>query len=207
MSESLKIDRWFRAFEKMGPGAKSRCAAFFKISTGISSAPIFYEDRFVASQHQATRMRAWRRVRTGTQPMQVTNRPSSGFRGRTFSAARRHDQHRTGRARYNLLRYAAQYETVDADTAVCRYHDQIHAFACRHFDDIFVWRAELDDLTHFHQVDAIGKMLGEESIQNNPAVCQHVAARPKVRSSVLESTAKVDNVIDQHLGAGIARRL
>jgi hypothetical protein len=33
MSESLKIERWFRAFEKIGPGAKSRCAAFFKIST------------------------------------------------------------------------------------------------------------------------------------------------------------------------------
>jgi hypothetical protein len=36
MSESLKIDRWFRAFGKLVPC----CAGFFKISTGISFALI-----------------------------------------------------------------------------------------------------------------------------------------------------------------------
>ena len=73
---------------------------------------------------------------------------------------------------HDLFRNAAQNQMINTGAAMGRYHDYIDALRRRLVDDILVRPAKLDDLPHLDQIDAIGEIPSEESIQKPPAFFQ-----------------------------------
>ena len=119
----------------------------------------------------------------------------------------RNHQNRARRVGHDLFRNVAQNHMVDTGAAMGRYHDYIDALRGRLLDDILVRRAELHDLTHLDQIDAIGKILGEESIQKPPAFFQYVTVQRDLGPAIRPLFADINSVIHDHLGADIARHL
>ena len=81
---------------------------------------------------------------------------------------------------------------------MARHYDHIDAFGCRFLDDVFVGRAKLNNLTHFHQ---IGEILREKFVEYPTALFQQIAIWTVIRAPVVPIQAEIDGVIDDNFCA------
>src|SRR5262245_46216505 len=142
-------------------------------------------------------------------PIRAMHKSSRSFFSRSPGGgavlAARHYQHRTRGASHNLFRNAAQHHVAQPGAAMSRHHDHVDALALSSLQDIPGRRSDLHTLSTFDEVDAIREMISKKLVQLIAAILEHVMVGPRDRRPVMPLASYIDSVIDNHLGAGIAR--
>jgi len=96
---------------------------------------------------------------------------------------------------------------IETGATVGRHHDHVDILLIGHLDDILERPAKLDDRAYLDQIDTVGKTVAEKLSQDAPVILQQRVIGPEMRTSLRPFVAQIDDMINDHLGAAIARHL